>query len=94
MSGVWRVEARDPAGQGDWATIGRHPTEAEAQGQINDYVLDHPNGEARKWDEDVGPPADPPPPPPPAPPPNDPGLVGWLVQPVVKTVVRTVKKVL
>jgi hypothetical protein len=44
---IWRVEVRDPAGEGEWELWGRHPSEAEAQAQQADYVQRHPTGEAR-----------------------------------------------
>lgn len=52
---AWRVEVRDPAGQGEWQLWGRHPSEAEARMQERDYLGSHPSGEARVFDEAVGP---------------------------------------
>lgn len=78
---VWRVEVREPAGEGDWELWGRHPSEAEAQLQASDYLAAHPQGEARVYDEAVGPSA------------TGPAPSEGLIKPLVKTVVSTVKKI-
>ena len=56
---IWRVEVRDPAGEGEWRLWGRHPNEHEARMQERDYLDSHPGGEARVFDEALGPPAGP-----------------------------------
>ena len=48
---IWRVEVREPAGEGDWELWGRHPSQLEADIQANDYRESHPVGEAQVLEE-------------------------------------------
>ena len=59
---IWRVDVRDPAGQGEWELLGQHPTQLEADLQADEYRASHPTGEARVYDEAEGPPSAEPPP--------------------------------